>query len=803
MFRTILLTLGLILSGLVWAQSSSDETITIRGTVIDQSDQSPLAGVGVVVAANYTFVITDEEGRYSFDIDPALGEVEVSFALYGYEAQNLNLDLAETARELNIALSPNEFSTDDVVITAAKGFQQSQSDVTVSIEVVKPQFIELQALPSVNDALNRIPGVDNQAGQINIRGSSGYAYGVGSRVMVTLDGLPLITGDAGSADLDLIPVDNIQQIEVLKGASSVLYGSSALGGVINVITSDPGDKPKTSLRLRGGFYGTPGNPALDWNGDAPIYQGSLHAFHSRRIGDLSLTLQGNFIKDPGYRQNTDREEYRGLAMLKYQPKSISGLTLGLNASISVDSSSSTLYWDSYFPDTSIVDGEPVVTGGGLTPTQEDGAFRRQLASSIALDPSIKYLTEGGNLFWYRGRYLSNQNLNNTGQSSTNWIGYNDFLYQTTLGKNINWVTGATYTYAAIQGDSLYGGTYVFQGDTISSSGSHSSNSLGLYTQLDGKFGRLNTSLGVRYETVQINEAARESLPVFRAGLNYKIAEGTNVRASFGQAFRVPSSAERFANTTGGGVIVEPNPAINSERGYSVELALRQGFLLERPVLKIKGFLDVAAFSMRYEDMVEFGVNSVSIRTVNPLTVDARFSSFNLADARISGIEFTQNFFMEAGDFFASLNGGVTLLDPLNLNAVSPDSQMNLVEDLTQIFNTDRWIDQPEFLKYRSRWTVRYSTTLGYGPVSFTGNIRYKSFVENIDQYLFAVVPDLNAFREFYPNGDLVVDFIVGIELADGLNLSLNLNNAFNREYMTIPGTLGAQREFITQLAYKF
>lgn len=804
MYRILLLCTGFLFGLCYTGQAQDSFSFTLSGQVLDQSDNSPLAGVAVAIPSWQMGTYTDAEGRFILEGEAkaSTATIEVNFSS-GYQDLKQKISLSPGENQINFSLQPNEFTTEDVVITAAKGFEQSQSDVTVSIEVVKPRFIDLQALPSVDEALNQIPGVDNQDGQLNIRGSSGYAYGVGSRVMVTLDGLPLITGDAGAADLDLIPIDNIQQIEVMKGASSVLYGSSALGGVINVITADPGSKPKTAIRLRGGMYGTPANPSLDWNGDANTFNGSAHAFHSRQMGPLSLTLQGNVIKDPGYRQNTDTEEYRGLAMLKFQPASIPGLTVGFNASISVDSSANTLYWEDYYADTTIVEAETLYSGGGLTPTMDAGAFRRQLQTSIALDPSVKYLTEGGSLFWYRGRLLRSNNQNNTGQSSTNWIAYNDFLYQKTLWDHINWVTGATVSYATIQGDSLYGGSYVYRGDTVESSGRHNSNSLGLYTQVDGKWGRFNASLGVRYESVQINDAARDALPVFRAGVNYEIAQGTNIRASVGQAFRVPSIAERFANTSGGGVIVEPNPGILPESGYSAELGFRQGFLVNQPGFKLKGFVDIAAFTMRYEDMVEFGVNSVVIRRFNPLEVDARFSSYNLADARINGVEYTHNIFMEAGDFFASWNGGVTWTDPRNLNAVSPDSQMNLVEDITQIFNLDRWKDQPEVLKYRSEWTVRSSISLGYGPASLTTNFRYKSFIENIDQYLYLVVQNLDDFRTFYPNGDPVFDFIFAYDVTKQINLSANLKNAFNREFLIIPGTLAPQRQLVLQMAWKF
>ncbi|RMG54741.1 MAG: TonB-dependent receptor, partial [Bacteroidetes bacterium] len=526
-YLLVFLLLGL--SPVIQAQE-----VSLRGQVTDQATGEPLPGAAISVPALRAGTYAGEDGRYELRLTLRDQPVEVRVSYSGYTAKSFTLAPGAATETRDIALVEEGFTTEDVVITATKGFEQAQSDVTVSIEVVKPSFIDLQAVPSVDKVISQIPGVDNQGGQINIRGSSGYAYGVGSRVMVTLDGLPLLTGDAGTANLDLIPVDNIAQIEVMKGASSVLYGSSALGGVISIITADPGEKPLTSVRLRGGIFGQPANPALDWDGDATPWSASAHVFHSRRIGPLALAFQTNFIKESGYRQGTDAEISRSLLMLKYRPTSLPGLTLGLNASVNVDSSGSILYWHSYYPGEVVsISNDTTISKGALTPTPDAGGFRRQLNTDVALDPSIKYLTPNGSLFWYRGRYLRNFNQNNTNQSSDNSIFYNDFLYQTTLAGKVNWVTGVTYTRSSIVGDSLYGGTYVYEGDTISSSGNHAGYSLGAYTQLDAKFGRLNASLGFRYERVQIDETIREEAPVFRAGLNYKIAQGTNIRASFG------------------------------------------------------------------------------------------------------------------------------------------------------------------------------------------------------------------------------------------------------------------------------
>lgn len=765
-------------------QGMQGQQISLELLVKEAANQEALIGATAVIPELKIGGQTDAEGKVKLKFDPkGLQKFTLEVRYSGFSTFKKDLEVDKLEDSYNIKLQEANFDAEDVVITATKGFKQAQEDVTVSIEVLKPAQIDLQALPSVDKALTQIPGVDNQDGQINIRGSSGYAYGVGSRVMVTLDGLPLISADAGAAVLDLVPVDNIVQIEVLKGASSVLYGSSALGGVISIITDDPDEEPKTVLRVRGGAFDQPANKALDWDGNDFAKSGSIHLFHARKIGDVSLTVQANAIKETGYRKGTDTEQYRGLAMLKWKPQA--GLTLGLNASIAVDSSGQILFWNSYHPDTTEVNGDLVVTGGALTPTTQSGGLRKQLTSQIALDPYLKYVDQKGNMIWYRGRFLRASNSNNTGQSTSNYISYNDLLFQKALSENINWVSGATFTYSSINGDSLFGGD-------------HTSNTLGIYTQLDGKFGRLNTSFGARFESVQIDDMERASLPIFRAGLNYKLWPGGNVRASFGQAFRVPSIAERFTSTGAGGLIIEPNPGIQNETGNSLEAGFRQGIKINNGSFKLKGFLDLAAFQMRFDNMVEFGVSTPDINNL-------AFSSLNIANARIRGLELTTLMAMEFGKTFLTISGGVTRINANNLNPADSVDQVDLKNIPTQLFLYARGekVDNPPNLKYRQRWTIRASASVGRGPISFTTNYRYRSYTETVDQVLFAFIQGFREFDAMNERGNNVFDMILAWNINQNNQVSLTLDNVFNEEYLVIPGFLAPQRKLTLQYRTTF
>src|SRR5256885_7631370 len=95
-----------------------------------------------------------------------------------------------------------------------------------------------RAVATVDEAVNRAPGVLFLNGQVNIRGSSGFVEGLGSRVLLLVDGVPANQGDRGGIDWDMVPLADVERVEVVKGAGSSLYGSAALGGVGKLITHD-------------------------------------------------------------------------------------------------------------------------------------------------------------------------------------------------------------------------------------------------------------------------------------------------------------------------------------------------------------------------------------------------------------------------------------------------------------------------------------------------------------------------------------------------------------------------------------
>lgn len=824
-----LLRFGWLLAGLLAAAPlamAQSPALTLTGKIVDKTTGEPLPAATVQVLGERKMrgTLSNGDGEYRLEIAQPEFPLRLVASFVGYRSDTV-LVPQQTGASLvvDFSLIAATATLDDVVITAGRGLEQRPEDVTMSIEVIKQKSINLQAAYDATRVLTQASGVDVLDGQVNIRGSSGYAYGVGSRVMVMLNGLPLLSGDASSPPLQMLPVDNISRVEIMKGASSVLYGSAALGGVINIITAEPDDKPQTVFRLKQTVFGAPRNAALDWDGGKAAYVSSAHAFHARKFtlkggGKLALTLQGDYADDSGYRQRNGRKTTRGFAMLSYRPASIKGLDMGLNLSTQKDSSISFLYWNSYYPYTTgkgkpSLSGDTVYSQGALTPGVGTGITRRQSNLRYTADPYIRYVSPKGNVLWYRGRIFSSDFSSDAPLRNRTSLLYNDVMYQTLLWKHVSWTSGITQTATQVKADSLYGKA-------------HTGNSVGVYTQADAKLGRWNLNAGARLESVRVGETPRQTQPVFRGGANFQVAEGTNLRASVGQAFRVPSVAELYTNTVGGSVLVEPNPELRAETGYSAEIGIKQGFRFGSGRWRLQGFADIAAFSMRYHNMVEFGINRpVSLGDLLE-NKPVPFSSKNLAEARINGAELTANMQFTSGKWEATLSGGITYLDPRNLLAVPDSNQFHLegydalVDSVNKnpanlikaLFDPNSVLNQlgdstrsdvPSVLKYRSRWTTRVSATVGYGAVSLSANYRYQSNMENIDQFLYLVVRDLYAFRQQHNRGNSTLDLIATVRLNARNTLSLNVDNALNAEYMVIPGYLAEQRRYTLQYIWRF
>lgn len=753
--RTILL-LWILLVGF---QLSGQQTGIVKGTVRDVGSGQPMVAVNIS-ADRRSGTITDQEGAFSLRLDP--GEHQIEFYYVGYEmvTEAVILRAGETVI-LDVGMEVSTRMIDEVVVSAGK-YEQKLSDVTVSLEVIKPQQLSNQNITSLDMIMEKTPGISILDGQPSIRGGSGFSYGVGSRVLMLVDDLPMISGDAGDIKWNYMPVENLNQIEVIKGASSVLYGSSALNGVINLRTKFPGNEPSTEITAFGGVRMDPKREELIWWDRQPLFAGASF-MHMRKIGNLELSVGGNYYKDEGYREYDYEHRIRGNLAARYRFKKIKGLIAGLSASgMYIDQSDFLLWQDA-----------------------DSGAFRQRPETYAPfnghrynIDPFIEYYTQGGDKHSLRTRLFSVGNATlNADLSSFTKVWYAEYRFLKKFGNRINWTSGASFSRNTVLAN-LYE--------------DHRGSNVAVYTQLDAHvFKRLKVSSGIRWETNTLNGELYYSLPVVRTGINYQAATATYIRASFGQGYRFPSVAEKYASTDIGGLKLFKNPDLQPERGWGGELGVKQGFSLGN----WSGFADLALFWTEYKNMIEyiFGAHppdSVEIPTIEHVG----FKALNIGTARINGAEISLAATGKAGPFEMQMNGGYTFMNP-----VDP----SLMEELGRE-EKDSYV-----LKYRRRHLFKMDIELQVWKLVTGVNFQYNSRMIQVDSVFIdplvgnLLQPGFPDYWHEHATGYTLVDFRLGLNITEGLRINAILRNAFNVEYLGRPGDLGPPRNITLQARVRF
>ena len=300
---------------------------TVSGIVTDLQTREPLVGVTIFDKANPSVgTVTDIDGQYSLTLDTKK-PVQVCFSYVGYDTETYVV--TSVLKTLNVGMLPHNELLDDVVVTAGR-FEQRQTDVTVSMEVVKPQAIRTQAPTDLSSTLQTLPGVEIIDKQPSIRGGGGWTYSVGSRCQVLMDEMTILNPKTGEINWNNVPLENVAQVEVIKGASSVLYGSSALNGVINVRTQRPGLKPETKVSGYVGVYDNY-NQYKYTGARLPLYYGA-EASHSRRVGNFDVSAAISGFKDEGYRQQSFNDRARLGGNMTYHAPLTDGkyMTAGFN-----------------------------------------------------------------------------------------------------------------------------------------------------------------------------------------------------------------------------------------------------------------------------------------------------------------------------------------------------------------------------------------------------------------------------------------------------------------------------------------
>ncbi|XOV68260.1 MAG: TonB-dependent receptor domain-containing protein [Fluviicola sp.] len=799
--KQLLFILALFLSLSVQAQNN---TGILKGKVTDTNGEV-LIGAAIVYKGDVTIgALTDLDGNYSIEL-PA-GEVRVVCRYTGMITDTLDVTVINgntLTRDivLKMFVDPDVKQLDDVTVRVGK-FDKPFEDQTVSMEILKPELIENKNTRSIETALDQTPGLNILDGEPQIRGGSGFTFGVGSKVAVIVDDMPMLSGDAGRPEWGFIPVENIHQIEVTKGAASVLSGSSALSGSIHIRTAYPGLKPKTKVNVYTGLYSDPGVEGGTWWTGAPLISGA-NFLHSRRAGQWDIVVGGNVNYDHGYlgppvtdpgiedtisnftESQMSMQRVRGNFNIRRRSEKYKGLNYGINGNVMYSESNLTFAW---LNDSSgLYQGYP-------------GAVFLQNQFIFNIDPYVNLMTEASGKHSFRARLLYTDNELTANQSNQSEVYYGDYMFKKRY-ENLNdldFIGGVTSTFTNSFANLYAGG------------GSPNNQLLNIsaYTQLEKKVRQtLNLSVGGRLEYFQMNDTLTALKPIFRAGASIKLYQETYLRGSYGQGYRFPTITERYIRTGVGNFGVFPNPDLQPESSWNAEVGIKQGLKFG----ELFGYLDVAAFWQEYDNTIEYLFGFWGNDPTDPSNTYG-FQFMNTGESRVLGIDLSFS-----GKAKLGKNAELTFITGYNYilpKTLTPD-EVYATDILGREYSYNSTsLDSTEgILKYRFLHNVKMDAEVVIRKKFAIGaSARYFSKILNLDQVIeefeiSTTPPFIQNIRymDYYNNnrnGNWIFDARVSYQITETHKIAVISSNVLNRVYSLRPLKIEAPRTVMLQYTYK-
>ncbi len=710
---------------------------TIRGTIMDSLDAIPLYGANIRVENMQIGARSNAEGTFTIDrLQKGAYTLRVSYV--GYSTQIIPIQIAsdDAIVRITINLLRKDVNSSQVIVSAGKRTQSVQ-EVPVSVTLLDQQAIQQRNVNRIDEVLRYVSGVNVARDQVSIRGSSGFALGIGSRVALLLDGFPMLSADNGDMKFDALPMPEIQRVEVVKGAGSALYGTGALGGVVSLFTRNPVDTARIMVRSYAGFYTQPRYEQWQVHNDPPPLYG-FDISYGQKINNLEMTILGGTRYDKSYRLTDQSRRYNLFTKLNYTFDKEARTSLTGIINIAHEDKGDWVFWNSL--------------DSATRPPTTSNPNRMTISNKAMAGLNLRHIFHDNALLNIRSSVFltdfDNYNLLPTEEAiASSASSFNTELqYSRSLFENVFLTTGINTIINTVDAP-IYG---IKQQRFFSG-----------YAQSEIKPGieGLIMTIGGRVDYEQTDTSASHFVLSPKIAASWLSPFGVQFRASLGRGFRAATVAERFAALRFQGITVKSNLAINPEYSMSYEIGASTILPLneEADIL----MLDIAVFNNSMDDLVEPSFTS---------TGNIMFQ--NVTAARIQGIEIGMRTQFSNG---LGIETSLTYMDPKDMT-------------LNQI------------LPYRSSilWYSRVSIPI-IESITFQTDYRYLSKVELIDARIAALgfIADADAR---VPIHVCDMRFIVDMKSLIGkpMTITLNAKNVLDYYYTEIMGNLAPNRQLSIQ-----
>lgn len=604
--------------------------VQIGGKVINARSGAPLPGANVQILGTIYGSASDRDGNFSIDRIPP-GNYSIQASMVGYLNELKKGVEIKAGERIHIvfALEPTPIPFEPIVVTASRTKQQLDQ-VPVSLSMVTAEDIKRRSPTDLIGALETTPGVHFVGDQINIRGSSGYAFGAGNKVLLLLDGVPIHASDTGEINWDALPPLDIEQIEVLKGAGSSVWGASALGGVVNIITRSPQPRAKFLVATNLGKYDRPYYREWEWTDHGRLHYVRTDLSYSQQFHRLGVQISAGRFKSTGYTQLGNFTKYN--------------LTTKVNYRFAND-----INWTNYAGYSYIHRGFFVQWKGQNDPYQVDEANLNNYAatnqinlySKLAIPLSARFAIS------FRASLVRTLMGNQFGGSSD---------FNPAIGQGAEWQTD----WLACHGHQItFGMQYQHDAGSTKFFGDHRGYFIGPFLQDEWRMREnLRVTVGFRYDRYQLIDGPKEDLFCPRIGINWQPEPRTSLRASSGSGFRAATIVERFLELANMNFKIKANPHLKAEKSWAHELGWRQ-------YLNPNCNFDVALFRTDYQNLIEPHLDLIR----------GQIQFRNIFNARIQGIELTTNlkapFRIGHLKFFSNWQASLTAMDHRDLRWNEP------------------------------------------------------------------------------------------------------------------------------------